>query len=284
MALSCKIIGNAKWFRPSLVFLKQKSSARFLSSEKSTVISDEVTKFGKLSHVWWDPNGISRALHNLNLIRVPLARDCILNSAPAGIAKGDRNGPVPLDGFRIADVGCGAGLFSEPLVRIGAHVTGIDAAPELIEVAKAHALLDDVHLKNRLHYVNTTVESHVVDHAGHYDVVVCSEVIEHVDNKDFFVEQCVKLVKSGGTLFFTTINQTVQGWLVAILAGEYITRAIPRGTHHWRLLMPHKDLEKMFVKNGCHVVSTAGVTIKPNSHWKLVNSVNAFYAMHAVKK
>ena len=133
--------------------------------------------------------------------------------------------------FRILDVGCGAGILSEAMARIGADVTGIDACFDNIEVARDHAA-NDQSLES-LKYLNTSIEDHADEVGEYYDAVVASEVIEHVDNQEMFVSKCSSVCKSSGSLFMTTISKTQLSWLVAIVGAEYVLRLLPTGTHEW---------------------------------------------------
>jgi len=248
------------------------------TSAKTTIVQGEVQKFGALSKDWWTT---AIPLVNLNKIRVPFATESILSLKQVPDAV--RNGPRPLAGIKLTDIGCAAGIFSESLARIGADVTGIDASKELIEAARTHAALDKS-LEANLRYLNTTVEEHVKENAEKYDALVCSEVIEHVNDPAFFVDQCAKLVKPNGSLIFTTINKSWLSGFNAIIWCEYLARTIPRGTHHYSMLISPKYLEQMLNSSGCKVLSTRGHNLKLNKEWKLTNSEKFFYAMHAVKK
>jgi polyprenyldihydroxybenzoate methyltransferase/3-demethylubiquinol 3-O-methyltransferase len=188
-----------------------------------------------------------------------------------------------LKGCKVADIGCAAGLFSEDLAKIGADVTGIDACKELIDVARDHAALTPS-LSPNLRYLHTTVEDHVKENSEKYDALVCSEVIEHVDNQKFFVEQCVKLVKPNGSLVFTTINRNWFSGFNAIIWNEYIMRLIPRGTHTYSMFISSDDLAATLEANGCEVRSLKGFNLKLNKEWKWKSSPRFWYALHAVKK
>lgn len=249
-------------------------------ADKSTVLQEEVDKFSQISKAWWDVNGPMHALHTLNDLRVPFARDGFLNSrlVPVKFC----TGPHPLKGFKFVDVGCGAGIYSEALARIGADVTGIDASEELIKVAREHAALDQS-LADNLRYLNVTIEKHLEEASCRYDALVCSEVIEHVENVDVFTEICVKLVKPGGSLFFTTINQNLLSGFLMIFMAENVTKLIPKGTHQYRLLVPPEKLKRMLKSNGCHIAKVHGTFILPNCRWIWVRSTLCTYALHAIK-
>ncbi|CAD6244495.1 GSCOCG00013370001-RA-CDS [Cotesia congregata] len=185
---------------------------------------------------------------------------------------------------RILDVGCGAGILSEALARIGANVTGIDGSEQLIETAKKHASLDS-NLSKNLSYSITSVEDHVADNKSEiYDAVVASEVIEHVSNKDIFVKYCAKALKPGGSIFITTLNKTIPSFLGGIVCAEYILRAIPIGTHEWSKFISPEDTQRLLDQHGCCTQLVHGVFFNPLTNtWNWTSSKNIFYALHAVK-
>lgn len=247
-------------------------------STKTTIRPEEVKKFGEIAKSWWD-NAI--ALRNLNDLRIPFARDAILETE--GASANVKTDPKPLAGYKIVDIGCAAGIYSEGLAKIGADVTGIDASAELIAAAQDHADLDQS-LSSNLRYLNTTVEKLVNDHTGHFDALVCSEVIEHVDNPGFFVENCARLVKPNGSLIFTTINKNWFSGFYVTFWLEYVRKVIPKGTHHYRLLIRPEFLTGILTSNGCNVKTIKGLCVYPNKRWKWSDSTRYWYAIHAIKR
>jgi polyprenyldihydroxybenzoate methyltransferase/3-demethylubiquinol 3-O-methyltransferase len=178
-------LGPALHFSSSSLLRSAPEAARPAGSQESTFNQAEVDKFAAMASSWWDPTGVCRPLHSMNRLRVPLVREGLLQSGLGSEEQLDT--ATPLLGLSVLDVGCGAGLLSEPLARIGARVVGIDACPENVEAARRHAELDPG-LAERLSYSCTTVEQHLLDHPESlYDCVVASEVVEHVDNQQVAV-------------------------------------------------------------------------------------------------
>jgi len=254
---------------------------RHLRRMSSTVNAKEVDKFKQMSSDWWNPNGVCKPLHSMNRLRVPLVRDGLIETGVAHHEHIDTS--KPLHGLRILDVGCGAGILSEALARIGADVTGIDACFDNIEVARDHAA-NDKSLES-LKYLNTSIEDHADEVGEYYDAVVASEVIEHVDNQEMFVSKCSSVCKSSGSLFMTTISKTQLSWLVAIVGAEYVLRLLPTGTHEWDKFITPQTLRELFNVYGCQTKLVHGMMYNPltnNWSWSPDSSVN--YAIHAVKK
>ncbi|CAL1265422.1 unnamed protein product [Larinioides sclopetarius] len=231
----------------------------------STVDPKEVSKFTQQANEWW--NGPYHLLYTMNSLRVPLV-----------IKK-----PLPLQGYKVIDVGCGGGILAEPLARLGAEVTGLDPGLENIEAAKEHASRDE-EIKTRLNYVCDTIENVVTVSPGQFDAVVCSEVIEHVADVPTFVNCCVELVKEGGSLFFTTINRTTVSYFAAILGAEYVLNLVPRGTHDWNKFVQPSELSEMLKGLNCRIVSVEGMLLNPlTKTWSWCSNTSASYALHAIK-
>lgn len=245
----------------------------------STVDPKEVEFFEKMSNDWWDPNGHLSLLHQFNRNRIQFVRDGLANT---GIIKGDTS--LPLKGTKILDVGCGGGILSEPLARIGAEVTGIDTSLQLIDVAKKHALLDS-DLLGRLNYVQTTVENFEKENKEKYDAVVASEVIEHVIDPQLFLKCCSAIVKPGGSLFITTPNRTLLSWLSVIVATEYILKYMPIGTHEWNKFISPEEVQRLLEIYGLKTKLIHGLMYNPlKREWIWSSNTSIFYALHALKK
>jgi polyprenyldihydroxybenzoate methyltransferase / 3-demethylubiquinol 3-O-methyltransferase len=201
----------------------------------TTVNPKETKKFAALSHQWWDPNGPFRPLHQLNPTRCRFIRTALIDKFDL-----DPHSPQPLNGLRILDVGCGGGILSESLARMGAHVQGIDATAEGPEVAAAHAATDP-QLESRLQYRTTTVED-VVSMGETYDAVIASEVIEHVASVPDFCNALVGASVPGGSVILSTINRTARAYALAIVAAERVLRLVPPGTHEWSKFVTPAEL------------------------------------------
>ncbi|PIJ50084.1 bifunctional 3-demethylubiquinol 3-O-methyltransferase/2-polyprenyl-6-hydroxyphenol methylase [Erwinia sp. OLTSP20] len=177
----------------------------------NNVDSQEIAKFAAVASRWWDPEGEFKPLHRIN----PLRLNYIAGRSNGLFAK------------KVLDVGCGGGILSESMAREGADVTGLDMGAEPLEVARLHAMESGL----KIDYIQQTVEEHARQYAGHYDVVTCMEMLEHVPDPSSVVAACARLVKPGGDVFFSTINRNSKAWLLAIVGAEYLLRMVPRGTH-----------------------------------------------------
>ncbi|CAH2084696.1 unnamed protein product [Euphydryas editha] len=243
-----------------------------------TVDAADVERHSKQVYDWWDPNGSMKGLHTLNFIRVPLIRDglvsCSLNERT----------PLPLSNKVILDVGCGGGILTEAIARLGAKVTGVDASKELIELAKNHSSLDPKLANNTPSYECTTIEEHSSLFTDHYDAVVASEIIEHVNNKEMFIESCVKALKPGGKIFITTPNRTRLMHIFGIIIAENILKILPQGTHEYDKLITPNEVTFMLEKNNCHVQLIHGMMYDPIlNKWAWCSSTLFTYALQAVK-
>jgi len=244
----------------------------------STLNPEEVKKFEAIAAEWWNLNGPSKGLHSMNGLRVPFVTETLTK-----MGKTQPN-DKPLEGVKIIDIGCGGGILSEALARLGASVTGLDPCVPNIEAAKAHASKDPNGLPN-LQYLPMTSEDFLSQHNGPlFDAVVASEVIEHVDNTQQFVDTCSKLTVDGGSLFFTTINRTTRSWLGAIIAAEYILHLLPTGTHDWNKFITPKELTDMIDATGCDVRAVHGMFYVPGlNKWSWFPDTSVNYALHAIK-
>ncbi|MFL4999411.1 MAG: bifunctional 2-polyprenyl-6-hydroxyphenol methylase/3-demethylubiquinol 3-O-methyltransferase UbiG [Xanthobacteraceae bacterium] len=219
--------------------------------QDGTADAAEIAHFDALAETWWDPHGEMRALHMINPVRLGYIRDAACRHF--------RRDPKALDclrGLRILDIGCGAGVLSEPLARIGAAVMGADAAETSIEVAKRHAVGSGLDIDYR------AVTAEVLADAGErFDIVLAMEVVEHVADVDLFVRRCAEMIKAGGLMIVATINRTLKSFALAIVGAEYILRLLPRGTHHWDKLVRPDELETALEENGLKVVDERGVIL-----------------------
>ncbi|XP_047990195.1 ubiquinone biosynthesis O-methyltransferase, mitochondrial-like [Leguminivora glycinivorella] len=257
------------------VLLTQKES-----KNKSTVDAGDVKLHAKLRDQWWDPNGPMKPLHAFNMIRVPLVRDGLVHCPP------EKRTSTPLLGKKILDIGCGGGIFSMPLAKLGADVTGVDASKELIEMAQEHSQAHPPVPGKRPTYLCTSIEEHAKDNANVYDGVVASEIIEHIDNdkKELFVKSCINTLKPGGRIFFTTPTRTRLTQFTAICLAEYVLNALPRGTHQYEKFTTPNEMTLLLERNGCHVEAVLGsfYNILQNK-WHWISSTTLFFALQAIK-
>ncbi|XP_012263850.2 ubiquinone biosynthesis O-methyltransferase, mitochondrial [Athalia rosae] len=248
-------------------------------SKNTTIDAENVQLHGKMSNQWWNLDGGLRALHAMNTLRVQFIRDGLANT---GVAMGTPS--KPLDKIKILDVGCGGGILSEPLARIGADVTGIDASTDLIKNATEHAAIDS-DLADRLRYINTCIEEHSEIDAEKYDAVVASEVLEHVADQERFLKCCTRATKPGGSLFLSTLNRTLPSWLGGIIAAEYLLRIVPIGTHDWNKFISPNEVRRLIESQGCQTKLIHGMCYNPlKNKWSWTSSTAVNYALHAVKR
>ncbi|KAK4309921.1 hypothetical protein Pmani_018475 [Petrolisthes manimaculis] len=261
------------------IFNKHSNSDK---TERSTYVEEEVAKFRYMSDSWWDINGDCKPLHSLNRLRVSLMREGLVQ---CGTAKMEYiSGPQPLTGLKILDVGSGGGILCEPLARLGAKVVGLDAAEENVNVAQLHAE-QDPRVQHNVQYVCGTVEEHAEVTKDQYDAVVASEVLEHVNHPDLFIQTCAQIVKPGGSIFLTTLNKTVGAWVGAVAIAEYALHLLPPGTHDWNKFVPRQELLFILEKNGFVTRMVHGMAYNPlNNEWYWIPNTAINYAVHAIKE
>ena len=199
----------------------------------NTINKKEIEKFSKIAEEWWNPEGNFKPLHKFNPIRISYIMSNIITSFKLD------NKKKPLNKIKILDIGCGGGLLSEPLQRLGAEVTGIDASLRNIEVAKIHAKKNNLKIK----YFCASPENFKSN--TKFDVVLNMEIVEHVEDIDFFLKSCSRLLKKNGIMFVATLNRTLKSYLFAIIGAEYILRWLPIGTHEWEKFVRPEDLIKI---------------------------------------
>jgi 2-polyprenyl-6-hydroxyphenyl methylase/3-demethylubiquinone-9 3-methyltransferase len=233
----------------------------------------EIAKFEAMAAEWWDPQGKFRPLHLMN----PLRLDYIMAQIAAEFGC-DRAARAPLQGLRLLDIGCGGGLVAEPMARLGAQVTGADAAQGNIAVAQLHAAEQGL----AIDYRATTAEA-LADAGEQYDVVLALEIIEHVADPAGFVATCQRLLKPGGLLILSTLNRTARSFGAAILGAEWVLRWLPRGTHDWKRFITPDELAGLVSAAGLVAVDRRGMVFNPLTFgWRLSDrdlSVN--YALTA---
>ncbi|XP_054249013.1 ubiquinone biosynthesis O-methyltransferase, mitochondrial [Indicator indicator] len=256
---------------------KMVTARRLCSTSRSSVDPAEMKKFQLLAHKWWDEEGEYSALHSMNDIRVPFIRDTLL-SMNSNYHLGS-----PLAGVKILDVGCGGGLLSEPLGRLGASVTGIDPLEDNIRRADQHKSFDPV-LAKRIQYKPSSLEEIVEESMETFDVIVASEVVEHVADLEMFIKCCSQVLKPEGSLFITTINKTQLSYVLGIVIAEKLLGIVPDGTHEWERFVPPEELENLLESNGFSVKAVQGMLYNPLwGSWSWVGSRSINYAVHAIK-
>ena len=213
----------------------------------STINKKEIEKFSRIAEEWWDPTGKFKPLHKFNPIRISYIKEKIINSFKL------ENSDKPLQKIRLLDIGCGGGLLSEPMSRLGAEVTGIDASEKNIQVAKLHAKKNNL----KINYLTASPENLKVDRK--FDVILNMEIIEHVEDVDIFLKSCSSLLKKEGIMFVATINKTLKSYLFAIIGAEYILRWLPIGTHEWDKFIDPNDLIKISKKYNLQLQNLNGM-------------------------
>ncbi|XP_054838625.1 ubiquinone biosynthesis O-methyltransferase, mitochondrial [Eublepharis macularius] len=247
------------------------------STSHTTVDPKEMKKFQLLAYKWWDEHGEYSALHSMNDIRVPFIRDTVLNM------RNDHPLGSPLSGMKILDIGCGGGLLTEPLGRLGASVTGIDPVEDNIRTAELHKSFDPV-LGKRIQYKSCSLEDLVEEASETFDSIVASEVVEHVADVEMFVRCCSRVLKPEGSLFITTINKSQLSYLLGIVVAEKVLGIVPAGTHEWEKFIAPEELERILESNGFLVKTVKGMLYNPLfGSWSWIGSTSINYALHAVK-
>lgn len=245
-----------------------------MQTAQTTIDADEVARFSAMADEWWDPTGKFRPLHKFNPIRLGYIRDRLCAHFDR-----DPRSLTPLDGLTLLDVGCGGGLLSEPLARMGAIVTGIDASEKNIGTARAHAARSDVEIDYRC----STAEDLMA--AGEtFDIVLSLEVVEHVADVDLFLDSCTALVRDGGAMILATLNRTPKAFMFGIVGAEYVMRWLPRGTHDWKKFVRPSELSRGLRRNGVDVSDISGLSFNPLSdEWRVSGDVSVNYILFATK-
>jgi len=225
-----------------------------------TVDPAEIERFSRIADEWWDPVGKFAPLHRLNPVRIGYIRD----HAAAHFGREKLSG-TPLGGLTLADIGCGGGLLSEPMTRLGARVTGVDASARNIAVASLHAERQDL----AIDYRQCTAEA-LVESGAQFDIVLALEIVEHVADVDLFLHACGRMVRPGGLLFLSTLNRTAKAWALAIAGAEYVMGWLPRGTHDWKKFLKPSEVVRGLRAAGIETRDITGIVYSPLSRqWSL---------------
>jgi 2-polyprenyl-6-hydroxyphenyl methylase/3-demethylubiquinone-9 3-methyltransferase len=239
----------------------------------TTINKEEIQKFSKLADEWWDVNGKFKPLHMFNPIRIEYITDKIKQHFK--INAGNLN---YLKGLNILDIGCGGGLISEPMARLGGRVTGIDASEKNIKVAKIHAKKNEL----KINYLNKSPEE--LENKDKFDIILNLEIVEHVDNVGLYIESCYNLLKKDGLMFTATLNRSFMSYLKAIIGAEYIMRWLPIGTHDWNKFLKPEELEKQLQDKKFSMVEIKGLEFNPLlNKWKKSNNLSVNYIIASSK-
>ena len=238
----------------------------------NSVNKKEIEKFSKMAAEWWDQNGKFKPLHKFNPIRIRYIKENIINSFKLKSKK------KPLDKINILDIGCGGGLLSEPMTRLGANVTGIDASSKNINIAKLHAKKN----KLKINYLCSSPEKLKIQKK--FDVILNMEIVEHVEDINFFINSCSKLLKKNGLMFVATLNKTLKSYLFAIVGAEYVMRWLPIGTHDWEKFVKPEDLKKILNKNSLKLEKLDGMSFNIISdQWSVSSDTSINYIVKSIK-
>jgi 2-polyprenyl-6-hydroxyphenyl methylase/3-demethylubiquinone-9 3-methyltransferase len=238
----------------------------------STVDEAEVTRFSALAAQWWDPRGKMAVLHKFNPVRLGFIKE----AACRHFGRDDKRLDA-LTGLRILDIGCGGGILSEPLARLGAAVVGADPSQANIAAAQLHAADAGVSVDYRA----TTAEA-LADEGERFDLVLAMEVVEHVADLDLFIRRCTEMVRPGGLMITATLNRTLKSFALAIVGAEYVLRWLPRGTHQWEKFVTPNELEAVLERHGLAVVDETGVIYDLLAdRWRLSTDMDVNYMVVA---
>ena len=238
----------------------------------NSVNKKEIEKFSKMAAEWWDPSGKFKPLHKFNPIRIKYIKENIINSFKLKSKK------KPLDKINILDIGCGGGLLSEPMTRLGANVTGIDASSKNINIAKLHAKKN----KLKINYLCSSPEKLKIQKK--FDVILNMEIVEHVEDINFFINSCSKLLKKNGLMFVATLNKTLKSYMFAIIGAEYVLRWLPIGTHDWEKFVRPEDLKKILSKNNLKLEKLDGMNFNIiKDEWSVSSDTSINYIVKSIK-
>ena len=238
----------------------------------SSVNKKEIEKFSNMADEWWDPHGKFKPLHKFNPIRIKYIKENIINQF------NPKNKNKPLSGINILDIGCGGGLLSEPMCRLGANTTGIDASIKNIKIAKLHAKKNGL----KIDYICSSPEKLKI--TKKFDVILNMEIVEHVEDISFFLKSCSKLLKKNGLMFVATINKTLKSYVFAIVGAEYVLRWLPIGTHEWEKFVKPEELKKILTKNNLSLKKFDGMHFNIiKDEWSITKDLSVNYIAKFLK-
>ena len=239
----------------------------------TTINKEEIQKFSKLADEWWDVNGKFKPLHMFNPIRIEYILDEITKHF-----KLNRKTKLPLKNLEILDIGCGGGLISEPMARLGGNVTGIDAAEKNIKIASLHSKESNL----KIRYLENSPEQ--LKEKEKFDIILNLEIVEHVENLDLYLQSCYDLLKKNGLMFTATINRTLISYIKAIIGAEYVLRWLPIGTHDWNKFVKPEELQKKLTDKKFTTNNIKGLEFNPIfNKWKQSDNLSVNYIICSSK-
>ena len=240
--------------------------------KNNTINKKEIEKFSSIAEEWWDPTGKFKPLHKFNPIRISYIKNNIIRSLKLN------NNEKPLKKVKILDIGCGGGLLTEPMKKLGADVVGIDASEKNIKIAKLHSKKNNLNIK----YLCVSPENFTTKEK--FDVILNMEIVEHVENIDFFLKSSSKLLKKGGIMFVATLNKTLKSYLFAIVGAEYILKWLPIGTHEWEKFVKPEELIGILKKYNLKLDCLDGMKLDIlNDQWKISSDKSVNYIGKFIK-
>ena len=240
--------------------------------KSNTINKKEIEKFSKIAEEWWNPEGKFKPLHKFNPIRISYIKENIIETFKL------QHKNSPLKNIKILDIGCGGGLLSEPMCRLGAKVTGIDASEKNIKVAKLHSEKNNL----QIDYFCSSPEKFMTK--DKFDVILNMEIVEHVEDVNFFLKSCSKLLTKKGIMFVATLNKTLKSYIFAIIGAEYILRWLPIGTHEWEKFLKPEDLISILEKNDLKLDKLDGMNFNLiKDKWNVSNDKSVNYIAKFIK-
>jgi 2-polyprenyl-6-hydroxyphenyl methylase / 3-demethylubiquinone-9 3-methyltransferase len=240
----------------------------------TTINPEEIERFSAMADEWWDPTGKFKPLHKFNPVRLAYIREQVLSHFGR-----DGQARRPFEGLRLLDIGCGGGLLCEPMARLGATVTGVDAGEKNVKIAALHAEQSELEIDYRA----TTAEA-LAESGEKFDVVLNMEVVEHVADVPLYLKSCADLVAPGGLMFLATINRTARAFALAIVGAEYVLRWLPRGTHSYDKFLTPEEITAVLGRNAMRVIDKCGVSYNPLSgEWFKSSDMGVNYMLLAEK-
>jgi len=232
----------------------------------NSINKKEIEKFSNMAAEWWDPEGKFKPLHKYNPIRRKYIKENIVKEFQL------KNKKYPLSGINVLDIGCGGGLLSEPMCRLGANVTAIDASNKNIAIANLHAKKNNL----KINYICSSPEK--LKTTKKFDVILNMEIVEHVEDVDFFLKSCANLLKKNGLMFVATINKTLKSYIFAIVGAEYVLRWLPIGTHEWEKFVKPEELKNILIKNNLNLKKIDGMNFNIlKDEWNVSKDLSVNY-------